>query len=263
MEMPEVVFLCPFRVWVRSRWKRLSIVPKAQNWRAMPGSRGLSDEEREAISNVILREARTVPLVTPMAPGRDGETATIEVMLWLDSHRLAPGSAESVVGILGESGGAGRLIYGEMREGKYEILWDSPLFSTGFLGLSYQDMDGDGTEEIVVGADEVMGGGPNKMGQLSVWDRKGREITRQEPCEISLLSGYTKEGAACPIQGTWMEIDPREGGKSDILVRGRPGWYEDVDSQKVFRYRLLNGRYVVAPDAHKKPTKQPRNSPSL
>lgn len=247
VDLPDAVFLVPFRVWVRTTWKKLLIGTEVKNWDGVPDSRNLSPDEQAAISGVILSEARTTPLVAPSMPGSDGETAAIEVRLWLDAHRLAGATGvEAVIGILGEPNGSGRLIYGELRKGRYECLWDSPLFDAYSLQIGYRDMDGDGIQEILLSSQRVsLSTHTPTRTMLTIFDRQGHELTRQEGCVSELRSGYTEEGGACPIEAESIEFDPRPDGKRDILVSGRIGDPPEVSSEKVFRYSLVNGRYVV------------------
>jgi hypothetical protein len=70
-------------------------------------------------------------------------------------HQLTSGGPESIVGILRQADLVpdGRMIYGEYRDGKPVFLWDSPLFPTRLLSLAYKDVDGDGTQEILLRAE--------------------------------------------------------------------------------------------------------------
>ena len=196
-----------------------------------PGSHPLREDERNQIAKVILDQALTPPLVPGFADV-DGDTATMDVDLLLDAHRLSP-DIESVVGILGASG-AERLVYGELNHGLYRMLWDTPLLGPD-VAVSYKDVNGDGIQEIVTQWTEL--GGSAAYEALAVFNSMGEELTRQEECYARPRAELAQ--FACPILGADVKFEKTSSGKYDIVVvpndRANP---EDAE-----RYRLVSGHY--------------------
>jgi len=235
-------------------WKRVEVVTRVR--RFPEPTEVLSPAEERQISQEVFRNLRTVPAyLTSEAdqrglngpPSPDGETAVLEIPLWLDVHRLQPGRPPSVVAVQanGVSGGYGRLAYGETRDGTFRVLWDSPLFMAGNLAIGYFDVDGDGIEEILL---------RNTYGRtlfageaVSVFSSQGVELTRREPCD-----GYVQEvseryggpaAATCPIVGSEVEVDESRNGTRDIVAREYTGRMGGPVGKKM-RYRLINGHYA-------------------
>ncbi len=221
------------------RWKRVRLVPTVTNWDSIPGSRNLTAVEQEEVGSAVFNQARSVPLVVSYDPGPDGESVEVPYDLILDVHRLTPSGNESVIAILGQRNSAGRLVYGELEDGAYKPLWDSPLFSTRGLQIGYEDVDGDGTKEILVTSDYGM---RRSMLMLTIFGVAGEELTRQAPCEFDVPADEV--GVVCPITADEINLEPSDGRK-DIIVKGR---IEDVAGPlpySTYRYRLVNGRYVA------------------
>ena len=193
-----------------------------------PGSRPLTASEREEISGTILREALTPPLSTPLDADAGEDTANIEVSLLLDAHRLSP-KVESVVGILGGS----RLVYGELQDGHYRVVWDSPLGGPGIGPPTYKDVDGDGVPEIVLSWVTS-----TYYTSLVVFNSEGKELTRQEQCKPDV--GDPTQ-SACAILGVTVDFENTNSGKQDILVVPNT----ESDSAHPKRYTLVHGRYTL------------------
>jgi hypothetical protein len=250
-EMPERVFLMPFRLWVSASWKHLLITTTVSDWATIPGSRNPSKSEREAIAKAVLRDARTIPLVAPSVPDTGTDTATMSLSMLIDVRTLAKGRAESVVALLYQHGGVGRLVYGEIHNGKYRAIWDSPLFLTASPKMGYRDVDGDGVEDVVLG--NASGEREYRKERLIVWTSQGHELTRQRLCDVDLgLSrGYTRDGGACPITAETIDFDPPAPatGRADIIAQGRIEDRTIEAAEKPYRYRLVNRRYAVVDQA--------------
>jgi len=199
-----------------------------------PGSRPLTKDEQNRIAKVILEQALTPPLVPAFAEV-DGDTATMNVDLLLDAHYLTP-DIESVVGVLG-AGGDARLVYGDLTRGQYRMLWDTPLLGVG-VWVSYEDVDGDRTQEIVAQWSEV--GGNVSFIAMAVFNRKGDEVTRQEECFPRPLREESAQ-FACPIWGADVELEKTSSGKYDILDIPN----DQLNLQDAERYTLVNGHYSL------------------
>ena len=143
-------------------------------------------------------------------------------------------------------GGTTRLIYGEMRNGRYVPLWDSPAFYGWFLEMGYRDLDRDGTEEILLSS---------RVGQLndysvmlSALKVTGEEITRQTKCFTDDIWGFDEHGGLCPIVGKEIQIDGSAPGPDQILVTDRPEDAFTPYKGRRVRYRFIDGRYRAVVD---------------
>lgn len=221
--------LSPF--WPRMKWSRIRATLKVRP------AEGLSEAQAQAIASRILREARTIPLYTPEEPQADG-AVKIEVKLGFHVTRLRPGARATVLALLDQlpNSTAGRLIYGEMRNGRYELLWDSPLFNANG-GISFEDVDGDSWQEIVV---ESWRGGNHVYPGLVIFDRAGRELTRQTKCE-TYNEGFDEVDGVCAILGSDISLATNEQGPKEIWVTDWSGDGKD------HRFRLKDGRYIPGP----------------
>jgi hypothetical protein len=141
---------------------------------------------------------------------------------------------------------AGRLVYGEMRNGNYQVLWDSPLLNSRGR-LNFLDVNGDGANEIVWRS--ALCGAQNCMPeQLVVFDRSGHELTRQKKCPDTLGSYYyfDESNGVCPIEGNEIQFTmispypdpPEESTPKDIVASG-----SGADDKETI-YTLVNGSYV-------------------
>lgn len=221
--------LSPF--WPRMKWSRVRATLEVRP------VEGLPEAQAEAIASRILKEARTIPLYTPEEPQTDG-AVTIKVKLGFHVTRLKPGAPATILALLDQlpSSTAGRLVYGEMRNGKYEPLWDSPLFNANG-GISFEDVDGDGWQEIVV---ESWRGGNHVYPGLVIFDRTGRELTRQTKCG-TLNEGFDEIDGVCAILGADISLSTNEQGPKEIRVTDWDGDGKD------HLFQLKDGRYVPGP----------------
>jgi hypothetical protein len=230
----DAVYVIPERLFEYSpilpyvKWKRLKIKLLVVDWRLSEGSRHLSQAEREHISGVIYGAART-PLVEPVYEASPDREATLEISLALLVHAFK-GRHESVIGVWGREMGARRIVYGEIVNGSYRLLWDSPLLNGAFIAMRYDDVDGDGVDEIIVSSRYG-----RRRALLTIFDTLGHELTRQSDCVIPGLSAWDAEGGVCPISGEDMTFEPGTGKAKDIVV-------DDWNGQR--RFRLHERRYV-------------------
>jgi len=236
----------------RQRWKRIKIEPKIESVDE------ISEAEARALLPEILKSARTVP-VAPVqtlspaelagqgmpqrAPGADDE---VEVGPYFRFYKakLQPNAPDSVIALMEDwpSGAAGRIIYGEMRDGKYQVLWDSPLLNPhGQLELA--DVNGDGWTELLWHSD-TCGAHSCSPEELVIFDKEGHEITRQEKCSVQPIYPFDETDGVCAIAGEEINV-----GDAGILPQGKHGpveikvesWVAD-GKDRVFK--LVNGAYV-------------------
>jgi hypothetical protein len=117
-------------------------------------------------------------------------------------------------------------------------MWDSPLFYALMLEVGFQDVDADGTKEILVKSAYTLMNPMTLM--LTIFDTRGRELTRQGSCEVDPTWGYDEVGVVCPVVGQEITIDDSREGKRDLLVREM----DEVDHPKLNRYSLRDGHFV-------------------
>src|SRR6185503_835063 len=115
------------------------------------GHRELSADELSRVAAAVRRLARP-PLVAdaPLGLERGKPRDTIPLQIFVDVFKSTPAAPESVVAMYGQGRGLARLVYGELRDGRYVPLWDSPLFNAALADYSYHDFDNDGVPEIVL-----------------------------------------------------------------------------------------------------------------
>jgi len=201
-----------------------------------PGSRVLSKQEQDQIAKVIVDQALPVPLV-PAFADVDDDTGVMDVDLILDAHHFSP-ETESVVALYGASGGDMRLVYGELAQGVYRMLWDTPLLWGSAQHFSHKDVDGDGIPEIVLAWTEP--GGSVSYQALAVFNGKGEDLTRQEECDSN--PPYAEAAQfVCPVSGSYIDFAKTASGSYDIV--NVPN--EETDPQDAERYTLINGHYSL------------------
>jgi hypothetical protein len=148
-------------------------------------------------------------------------------MLAVGARSLRPG-IRSAFALWGYPNGWRRLIYGELVNGRFELKWDSPILCGYRPALRFEDVDGDGTEEIAVlstfGRHDMM---------MSIFSVKGEELTRQPQC----VTDWTdkEHGIACPVVAEDISFENGAGGRKDIVVEG--------SGEGLYRLSLDGGRY--------------------
>jgi len=250
------------------KFKKLPIHLKVRQ-RQSTGSRRLTEPELEGIADAILRDTRGVEVLWTIgnSPEADCMTTTeeIHVQLEVEARRLGKAGPESVIAALRASPcdddsdqrqmyftNVTRLIYGEIKNGSYEMKWDSPLLYAPNDWISYKDLNGDGVDEIVVwppNGDEIKQS--NVMdeyvyqGGAVAFDREGNELTRGKWC-----SHYRRNSGdrACPILAKKVELVPaKNGGRFDLVTTG---WVDDQwlgYKGATHRLHLANEHYEPEP----------------
>ncbi len=209
------------------------------------GDDNISEGEAQSLAPEVLKFARMIHLgPIPDQTTKDGEV-DLEVRLRFYKTKLGLDAPESVITIIDQPSllEEGRLVYGEMRDGKYIMLWDSPLLNSRG-GFDFEDVNGDGSKEIVwrSATCSAQNCAPR---QLVVFDKNGREITRQEDCNTESV-GFDETDGVCAIEGSDIQftvISPYPGPRDphkpkDIVAR-------DLYTQgKVHIFALENGIYA-------------------
>src|SRR5258708_5021723 len=210
-------------------------------------SRKIPEEELRTIASAILRETRGVEVLWAIGNSPEAGCMTgkeqIRVELEVEARSLGTDGPEAVIAALRTSpcddeselkamsfSDLTRLIYGEMKNGRYEMKWDSPLLSAPSDWITFRDLNGDGIDEIVICSPN--GEGINRWNEeddcayaagLSWVDRGAKLLTRGEFC--SQYMAYSEE-RACPILAKKVEFEPaKSGGRLDIVTTG---WTDDA-----------------------------------
>ena len=215
-------------------WRNFSILHSIANYDPLPaGSRRLSQREQDQIAPIVFEQA----LLPPLVPAFEevSEAREMNVDLILDTHSLLPGT-ESVVGLFGAPGIGMRLVYGELAHGTYRILWDTPLFWGESPTLSYQDVDGDGKQEIAVQWMNM--GGNVSYVALAIFNANGEELTRQRNCDLRPLVAESGQ-FACPIWGSSITFEKARSGRYDVVL------VPNQQTDQLQRYSLVHGHYIL------------------
>lgn len=223
-------------------WTRLKLSIEAQNWTGIPDTRALTARELGMVRQYAVRDTRTTPVYTHDSPDSDG-TVNADYLLRSTAVRLKTAQTESIVSVVGRPGLTARLVYGELRDGQYEIHWDSPLFYAWLLEVGFEDVDGDGVKDILIKSGYGTSAPQEVM--LTIFDQKGHELTRQSYCDFDLTWGYEATELVCPIVAQEITLADAQGGKRDLLVRAK----DSRERLTLHRYSLREGRYVDAGEA--------------
>ena len=106
--------------------------------------------------------------------------------------------------------------------------------------MSFDDVDGDGFQEIILRS--RFPAGMRDAAALTVFDRRGRELTRQERCMQPVGYDFWKSYDTCPIVGEAVDFSYSNSPPFDIVAN------RVFYTRKTGVFRLRNGRYVeVAP----------------
>ncbi len=245
-ETPDWVYLIPLARFDSPRgykWKSIKIETKVEADSNNDDS--MDEADAKPLVPEILKLARMIPLQPEDAAKQD--EAEIKIRLRFYETNLGPNAPDAVITIIDQRNVAvaGRLVYGEMRGGEYTMLWDSPLFdSVG--SISFQDVSGDRSKKIVW--DSRICGARDCILHLVVFDKDGREITRQRKCVHGYAEWYDETDGVCAIEGSDIKltaISPYPGDRDphkpvDIVVQG----FGEKEKRHIFT--LENGMYVLS-----------------
>jgi hypothetical protein len=217
-------------------WRNVVVNVKVGPWiLELKDSRRPTEAELKELGEKALHVIRpSLPGYEPYAPKREpgsekpgDTTATFDLELLFDIHRLSANGPESIIGIFRSQFMTGRMVYGEYRDGKPVFLWDSPVFPMENLGLKYRDVKGYAATDMVFEA--ISGCGNRSCGKaLIVFSSHGDELTRQFVGE----DGYVcVEGSACPIEGGTFNFI-HEG--AQVPERIEVEWEEDGQPKDVY-----------------------------
>jgi len=216
--------------WPQLKWNQIRTTAQIKP------AQGMAQAEADHIGRQILQRARLIPLNVSEAPDKDG---TLNVQLNINLYQDVSFDAAtftSVIALINQlpvDGERGRFVYGEIRNGRYVMLWDSPLFCARG-NPDFADVNGDGQDEILFWAHTS---GNMAYPILVIFDKNGRELTRGKDAN-ACANG--REGWACEIEGADISLENAADGKKEIQVSGGTDGKSHV-------FRLVDGVFVAAP----------------
>lgn len=254
-------FFAPNRTGLYYRWKTPSI-----NIRVVPlaleGSRQPSEPELRQIADDILRRSHLAPLTCPFVDDGDG-IGELALTIEIDIHKMHPGSPrESAIALvvntdpkLDRVSGTGRIVYGELENGRFSYLWETPLLYSSFGRWGYEDLLHNGNLQISMSSSW---GSNEQYTLLYAFDSDGREITRQnDTCQAMEQSAldHNRNATVCPIYGDSFDFVGSGKGPKDLqVVDSSANQVDPTKPVKKVRYTYKEGRYQVAASAPMKGT---------
>jgi hypothetical protein len=226
------------------RWKTPEINIRMLD-RLLPGGRQATKAELHDVSDTVLHRSHLVPLTCPFeaSEGQIGRLA-VNIFVWI--HKMHPGSEqESVIVLLADGDadhemalGTGRFVYGELQDGHFQYLWESPLLEASMSGSAFVDLLSNGNLQIILTSNVGMG----NHTAFYAFDLNGREISRDVVNCEAFGNLTTQSAVACPIM-TDTEIEIEDGDTA-----GGPKALVTVDeSDKKIRYVFNGAQYEQFP----------------
>jgi hypothetical protein len=225
------------------QWTRVKIVPLIK----FNAKDNFTEKEQKEITDEVFNHARMIPLWA--LDDEINDETVLKYHMRVCKTKLNPKDSESILIMLeqvieqvpGRGAALGRLIYGKISDGKFNILWDSKLF-VGLAHVYFDDVNGDGWQEIIA---ESATGGMYPYPIMAIFDKDGRENSRQQPqyCDTSDRF-FTEEDGVCDISGTDISFTNPVKGPKDIRVYNWAPFGSDETSDKTTIFKLQNGVYV-------------------
>jgi hypothetical protein len=230
----DFVFLIPSRLfpprppdlspYIRTlAWKKITIGP------AIRPSPEISPSLSQEIGNQGLAMARLIPIEVSLLP-----PGITEVNVGINAFVLV-GTAEPngdrpvVTWINGlPQFLTGRIVYGVIRNDSYTMLWDSPLFNSRGQ-VFFKDVRGGRSLDIVIQSQNC---GNHCSDELVIFDKNGRELTRQKQCD-TVPHAFDEQDGVCAIKGQEIDLLDSADGTTAIRVRN---WADD-NKDHVFNFR--------------------------
>ncbi len=246
------VFLVPRRTLsivispgrVQSPWKAIRVEVDLED-KSSKADKRLNIDQLAQLRNALLQDARLIPVYTSEKTEFQ-ETAVVSLRYEVYVSQLTHEGPTSVVVVLREAdqgSDLGRVIYGELQGEKVSLKWDSPVVQVRNLEVNFQDVNGDGTDEIVLTGKYHLGVTISELTTLSILDHEGNEITRQDCRFVPLFDAYHER--ACPIAGEVVDVDCGRGVCTIFSRFSQP----EVDRQFGGRFVLTKGQYTRVADA--------------
>jgi predicted negative regulator of RcsB-dependent stress response len=251
----------PNRMGFYYRWKIPSI-----NIRVLPltldESRSPSDAELRQITEAILQRSHLTPLTCPFDDNSDG-IGELALSIEIDIHKMHIGSPrESVVALVVNTdpqqdrvAGTGRIIYGELEDGGFKYLWETPLLYSSFGQWGYDDLLRNGNLQISM---TTSWGSSGQYTLFYAFDLDGREITRQnDTCQVmdEFALDHNRNATVCPVYADSVDVVATAKGPKDLrIVDSSANQVDPTKSVKKLRYTYKDGHYQVAASAPVKGT---------
>jgi hypothetical protein len=203
----------------------------------------LTRVQQDLLETILIEQSRFIPVEYALDREADG-SQTVDILLDYDVT-VMPGNAPGVLrmAVLLHQSDVNRIIFVETQNGAFDVKWDSGELDAAKVDVDFDDVDGDGNEEIVVTGERSLDYDSPKDHVLAVFDAEGRELTRQEKCTNYEYAATRSEAElVCPIEGVdvsfitetvpW-EIEASRGGTSGKM------------KSTIFRLMKEKGRYVA------------------
>lgn len=189
----------PFRVSWRSLQVQIEIEPSPDS------PQQISGEALKALKSALPAEARLIPVLDNDSKPEGPAAVLLRYQLY--AFQKAP-EKSVFVAILrqGEFESYGRVIYGEILGNQINVQWDSPIVEVNSANVSFQDVNGDGDEEIIIQSMAAVGAHGGGWDVLTIFDHLGREITRQPDCKWMRNDAQLAMAQACPIAGSSVQL---------------------------------------------------------
>jgi hypothetical protein len=210
--VPEDVLSGPGRA-VKVEWKSLEvsvdIVPSQDGDAPRPLSQDVSLLEQQ-----LLAHSRLIPVE---ATGDSEKPNIAQVNLRYEVQEVRqPSGVQKIVALLREGDefdSMARIIVATANGTSPTIEWDSPLLYVNAHqpGISLNDVDNDGTPEIVARATVGFGAHGPGWDTITIFSLDGQELTRQDDCNwMDRTEFESGPGRVCPIPGREVSLDTGE-----------------------------------------------------
>lgn len=243
----------PLGAWQALKWATITVHLQVQKLR--------DDEDLPAhaddLARRILEQARMIPFAVSQGPAdgfpnKGAVDADLNVAIWTGQLKRSE-PAESVVAVINAKPlfSTARLVYGELRGGKLVMLWDSPLFNFFNGDLYFRDVNGDGTYELAIESENY---GNWEYPMFVIFDKDGREISRQRKCDTAIAAdnNFTEADGTCAIFGTEVQF------ASDTRMPRDPDDQSPIPPEEIYVtdwngdgknhvFKLSGGMYVPGP----------------
>jgi hypothetical protein len=201
-------------------------------------ARGLTPTEQGEVARV-LREVALLRLIEYAAT--DSTDSTVAVIRLRVKARLVPGDSSSAT-VLAAAGDWGSMIVGDLVAGRFVPRWETWGYDTN-AEPDLVDLDGDGINEFVFTTQSHDAKGHVTGQLLWVFDRAGRELTRQatsdawDASQANPLQTDVTDSEYCDVDcgGGFVIGRPGPDGRRPIVVGTQGSWV------------LNGGRYVFQP----------------
>ena len=256
--LPNAVFLTsadsftPSGMGLYYRWKTpaidIRVVPLT-----LPDSRKPGEAELRQIGDAVLQRSHSVPLTCPFVDNSEG-IGQLALTIEIDIHKMHPGSArESAIALvvntdpqLDKVAGTARIVYGELEDGGFKYLWETPLLYSSFGQWGYEDLLRNGNLQIRMSSSW---GSNEQYTLLYAFDLDGREITRQnDTCQVmdQFALDHNQNATVCPIYADSVDVLASAKGPKELrVVDGSANQVDPTKSVRKLRYTYTNGRYQV------------------